>query len=339
MNPLFLFTFLIVSSALVVLGTSYPYDQYSKHPLREISTLVLYNGKFTTGRRTSPVPQMACVGGDGRQYQHRVESIHCHNSGFDGRDVIWRCEADIPKFEQNGFVYQLRLGKVEVSCEGYDYPDDPFILVGSCGLEYTLNMEQVGPAHNNVRVVPTYSHDTVKIVATDGDSSISSIGIFFIIVFIIIGVSMCIYTPSTSTVTSTRTTYTAPRTSTTTRTTYTSTRTPASAPETPETQTPIDDLPAPTPAPAATHTHTHTRETVHVPVPVSDSGSAYRRGYNDANWDNVLMRPRQPVSTAVFVSTPAVQPTYVVESGGSGFNSMSSGDTKSTSYGTTKRRG
>jgi hypothetical protein len=28
--------------------------------------------------------------------------------------------------------------KADVSCEGYDYPTDPFILAGSCGLEYHL---------------------------------------------------------------------------------------------------------------------------------------------------------------------------------------------------------
>jgi hypothetical protein len=38
-----------------------------------------------------------------------------------------------------------RLGKIEVVCEGYDYPDDPYILKGSCGLEY--NLEYRGQQH------------------------------------------------------------------------------------------------------------------------------------------------------------------------------------------------
>ena len=29
-------------------------------------------------------------------------------------------------------------------CEGYDYPEDPYILAGSCGLEYTLELTQQG---------------------------------------------------------------------------------------------------------------------------------------------------------------------------------------------------
>ena len=37
-----------------------------------------------------------------------------------------------------------RFGNVEVICEGYDYPDDPYILKGSCGLEYTLEYTKVG---------------------------------------------------------------------------------------------------------------------------------------------------------------------------------------------------
>jgi len=37
-----------------------------------------------------------------------------------------------------------RFGNVEVICEGYDYPDDPYILKGSCGLEYTLDYTMEG---------------------------------------------------------------------------------------------------------------------------------------------------------------------------------------------------
>merc|ERR1719166_349784 len=38
----------------------------------------------------------------------------------------------------------VRFGKVEVICEGYDYPEDEFILAGSCGLEYTLELTREG---------------------------------------------------------------------------------------------------------------------------------------------------------------------------------------------------
>ena len=29
-------------------------------------------------------------------------------------------------------AYQF--GRIQVTCEGYDYPDDPYILKGSCGV-------------------------------------------------------------------------------------------------------------------------------------------------------------------------------------------------------------
>jgi hypothetical protein len=41
-------------------------------------------------------------------------------------------------------VQDYRLGSVSVACEGYDYPEDPYILAGSCGLEYTLELTQQG---------------------------------------------------------------------------------------------------------------------------------------------------------------------------------------------------
>lgn len=37
-----------------------------------------------------------------------------------------------------------RFGRIEVSCEGYSHPDDAYILKGSCGLEYTLELTKEG---------------------------------------------------------------------------------------------------------------------------------------------------------------------------------------------------
>lgn len=34
-----------------------------------------------------------------------------------------------------------RFGNVEVSCEGYDYPDDPYILAGSCGVSVYIGIK------------------------------------------------------------------------------------------------------------------------------------------------------------------------------------------------------
>lgn len=41
-----------------------------------------------------------------------------------------------------------RFGSIEVSCEGYNHPTDAYILKGSCGLEYTLELTEEGRRKN-----------------------------------------------------------------------------------------------------------------------------------------------------------------------------------------------
>ena len=62
--------------------------------------------------------------------------VQCYNRGWDGQDVQWECKTDMEG--------DFRFGSVEVVCEGFDYPDDPYILKGSCGLEYTLDYTREG---------------------------------------------------------------------------------------------------------------------------------------------------------------------------------------------------
>ena len=92
-------------------------------------------------------------------------SMQCYNRGFDGRDVQvvflelihgqWECKAELDK--------GVSLGETVVSCEGYDYPgtglsptiinlDDPYILVGSCGVRFKLERNaDYGTYHNHHR--------------------------------------------------------------------------------------------------------------------------------------------------------------------------------------------
>jgi hypothetical protein len=98
--------------------------------LRDIQVLTLRAGAFTTGRRNSPIPQVQCQNCGDDAARRVVDTIQCKNAGFDGRDVNWKCETEIDK--------HWKLGRSEVSCEGFDYPDDPFVLVGSCAVEYHL---------------------------------------------------------------------------------------------------------------------------------------------------------------------------------------------------------
>jgi hypothetical protein len=51
---------------------------------------------MTAGRRTSPVPQLYCIGGSA-QGRFEPETVLCKNVGFDGHDVQWQCEAEMPE--------------------------------------------------------------------------------------------------------------------------------------------------------------------------------------------------------------------------------------------------
>ncbi|GAA99466.1 uncharacterized protein L969DRAFT_93926 [Mixia osmundae IAM 14324] len=102
----------------------------SKVKLSSIDTLTFYNGAETTFRRTSPVPQLTCQGSKSICRQYAPDVIQCQNMGGTAPDIQWRCEAELPS--------SVKLGRVEVSCEGYAHADDEYVLKGSCGLTYSL---------------------------------------------------------------------------------------------------------------------------------------------------------------------------------------------------------
>lgn len=64
--------------------------------------------------------------------------MRCKNagSGFGDEDIQWTCTANIPE--------EFNLGSTDVICEGYDGPDDPYVLKGSCGVEYRLLLTDKG---------------------------------------------------------------------------------------------------------------------------------------------------------------------------------------------------
>lgn len=104
--------------------------------LRDVQVLSLYRDRYTTARRSSPVPQLQCVGGSAGCQTYVPEVVQCQNKGWDGVDVQWECKTDMDK--------AYRFGRIEVSCEGYSHPADAYILKGSCGLEYTLELTEEG---------------------------------------------------------------------------------------------------------------------------------------------------------------------------------------------------
>ncbi|KAK0526614.1 hypothetical protein OC835_005225 [Tilletia horrida] len=100
--------------------------QHKRIKLDAIRTLTFYKDERTTARRTRGVPQLTCVGKGSACRRYQPDVVQCSSMG----DWQWKCEADLPE--------AFRLGKVEVSCEGWDSPDDPYVLSGSCGLTYNL---------------------------------------------------------------------------------------------------------------------------------------------------------------------------------------------------------
>lgn len=127
---------------------------------------------MTEGRRSSPVPQLKCVGGSCSSFT--PQAVQCKNVGSDGVDAQWECKCEFPS--------DIRFGRISVSCEGYDYPNDPFILKGSCGLEYTI--EKTGSSYS--------SHLKHGYDSSGGMGS----GVFFIILLVGIAVFMCCLTRS-----------------------------------------------------------------------------------------------------------------------------------------------
>lgn len=107
--------------------------------LKDIDVLTFRQDYLTTSRRTSPLPQLKCIGGSDK-CAFRPDVVKCYNKGT-GKDgnINWQCEAAINKYHN--------FGKININCEGYNHPKDEYIFADSCALEYTL--ESSGKRYNN----------------------------------------------------------------------------------------------------------------------------------------------------------------------------------------------
>ena len=114
-------------------------SHFSKILLQNVDKIVLREGQMTNARRVSPIPQLRCVGGSaGCRSAPTPNLVICSNIGSQGGEVRWECEAD--------FDQRYRFGRVQVSCEGYEHPDDTYILKDSCGLEYEIDEKYSQPS-------------------------------------------------------------------------------------------------------------------------------------------------------------------------------------------------
>ena len=64
--------------------------------------------------------------------------MRCKNQGtdYDDGNVQWTCSAALPS--------EFKLGSTDVICEGYESSNDPYVLKGSCGVEYRLILTEQG---------------------------------------------------------------------------------------------------------------------------------------------------------------------------------------------------
>ncbi|KAL4759951.1 DUF1183 domain protein [Aspergillus foveolatus] len=108
--------------------------------LSRVHSLTLRGGgRLTRARRVSPIPQLKCVGPSKRICNmYEIDSMRCTNDGYgyDEEDVQWTCTASLPG--------EFKLGSTDVVCEGYRSADDPYVLKGSCGVEYRLLLSELG---------------------------------------------------------------------------------------------------------------------------------------------------------------------------------------------------
>eukprot|EP00771_Trimastix_marina_P003988 gnl/Trimastix_PCT/712.p1 GENE.gnl/Trimastix_PCT/712~~gnl/Trimastix_PCT/712.p1 ORF type:complete len:366 (+),score=44.66 gnl/Trimastix_PCT/712:82-1098(+) len=126
--------FLLIPALVLAWWTDNKYDRSVK--LSTVQTLTFDQRMMTTARRSSPIPQIQCVGGSAMSCpaQDKPAVIQCRNmgAGMNGpEDIQWKCEAEVPS--------NYKLGQTTVSCEGYDSPEDDYVLKGSCGVEYTYD--------------------------------------------------------------------------------------------------------------------------------------------------------------------------------------------------------
>jgi hypothetical protein len=113
--------------------------------LSKISSLTLRSGQKTSARRSSPIPQLQCIGGNAKTL-YEVDVMRCTNAGsdYDDDNVQWTCKASLPA--------EFKLGSTDVSCEGYDSAEDPYVLKGSCGVSYRLVLTEEGERKYGHRV-------------------------------------------------------------------------------------------------------------------------------------------------------------------------------------------
>jgi hypothetical protein len=147
--------------------------------MSNVKVITLHKDRMVRARRVGAIPQLKCLGGS---CEYSPDVVQCKNQGSDGIDAQWKCTSEMDK--------SVRFERLEVLCEGYENPDDPYILAGSCGLEYTLKSTKPKNIHNSPPPTPKQQHshhgDLPRYIHTSSQHSSEADTIANIIIFIII---------------------------------------------------------------------------------------------------------------------------------------------------------
>jgi hypothetical protein len=108
--------------------------------IANVDVLTFSAGRATAARRQPAVAQLDCRGAYCSS-EFMPVTVQCRNQGSDGRSTQWHCQAELNE--------RVKFGRIEVTCEGYSFTGDEFVLVGSCGLEYELVARDVNHGVGN----------------------------------------------------------------------------------------------------------------------------------------------------------------------------------------------
>lgn len=149
------------------LSTSTPEDRVS---LLALPSLTFTATSFTTARRGTPHAQLECIGGTAAtDIERHPVRVDCYNVGLDDTAPAgqprpkWHCVSALHR--------GVRIENWQVHCEGWSYPDDEFIIAGSCWLAYELEYEEAVP-------LPAKGEDGASAAVEDRRRSLG-IGNFF----------------------------------------------------------------------------------------------------------------------------------------------------------------
>ena len=151
--------------------------------LSSVSTLTLRANQLTASRRVPPVSQLSCTGPKHICKLHTPDVIRCVNAGsdYDKENVQWTCTANLPP--------EFKLGSTDVTCEGYESSEDPYVLKGSCGVEYRLLLTELGEEKHGQRSWLTINqHHSGTIPISDEWANKIVLFVFWAIFIAVIGI-------------------------------------------------------------------------------------------------------------------------------------------------------